>query len=249
MSVSYMLGVLPKKVSAPVYGLEFAGCGKRKDRLPLPKKPNAWRGAIRWSIEKLGNPIVVAHSFGAMLTLLLSGRLHGDPVFVLVSASPNNQWIENAKRIQRLRKNELREARELETILSKKPSDLLMKKLMAAWAPYYFPKRQHGAKERRFLYSMSQSFLANEWGTLNAFERRIEYLTAKSSVLRHPTYFIFGSSDLLTPEQSIRSRASLFLQEPEIIKIKGQGHFPWWPNEVDFHDAMSYIVARSNLPE
>jgi pimeloyl-ACP methyl ester carboxylesterase len=191
------------------------------------KTPARWRDSVLDLRGRLDRMILVGHSYGGMLLLMIPDLEEhlGDAVngWVFLDSSPSlavwrRLWRENKQ--SAVFPEAMEESGRLEREFAKKPSAALYRKLFQAWAPYYF-ERSSLAEGRELLkgttYRPHAYALAEE--TFKSYDARW--------LPRRKTLIVAGHNDRVTPIECFTSDPRFKRPNVRIVSIPAAGHFPW----------------------
>lgn len=218
-------------VDLPGNGDHAVGCASNYDY-------NQWFEIFPQLVKRFDHPVVVGHSFGAMLVMLcpeLEGKLTG---FVSLNSSPA-LWLEEATKAARVA--DLPDLTNDMTAFIQNSNQSTFDQVLQTCMPYYFP-HQSMDQGKKMLAELPFQYNLVDWALRLVID--IQY-KAKWAPKEIPMLIINADRDYMCPPV-------LFQQDerfhgPNITShvVQGAGHFPWIerPNEVArlFHEFMGKL--------
>ncbi|WP_010303137.1 alpha/beta fold hydrolase [Candidatus Odyssella thessalonicensis] len=204
--------------------IDFPGNGDHK--IPLDNY-DQWLSLFIPMVQSFTNPVVVGHSFGAMLPLLFKeceSLLKG---MVILNSAPC-LWLEEAARFAQEHKLPDLTAEMKEFI--NHPCQETFNKALAACMPYYFCPH-HLEAGTQWLKSIPFPYKPAVWWLRKAHE--ISY-TAQWIPKKVKTLIVGAELDAITPFSLYEKDARFMRSNIEKAFIQGAGHYPWLekPQEV-----------------
>ncbi len=184
---------------------------------------NQWRSDLTELIDEYESPIIIAHSFGAMLTLVtpkLKNKLTG---LVILNSSPSKQWMAQIQ--VQAEKYNLPDTSETRVAYLMEPSNEKLKADILACAPYFFtPKTlNEGIK---ILEQLPYNFKPYPWAHqyLHPF---YECLWVPDNL---PCLIIGSELDHITPPHLFIEHPRFQAESIQFQVIPNAGHYPWLDN-------------------
>lgn len=197
--------------------------------------PKFWPTCLKEAASRLEKPILIGHSFGAMLILqstLADSALRGA---ILISGSPDQSWRELAK--AKVAKSDPSIWRAQAASWEDVGTDDALRELFSAWAPLYFEDR-HVEAGKNYLKSLKYS--AAIFKQAQRFHDNFKTLLNLKTT---PYVIISGQLDEITPGNCFKKEP--FNSKPPInyFNVNRAGHFPWIESPKEFADALQAAAA------
>lgn len=196
---------------------------------------NNWFSCFVDAVARFENVILVGHSFGGMLPLLLPEIPSLLTGFVMLNAA-SKEWLGAAEQVaQELNLPSL--AVPLQEFVSN-PSQASFHKALIAHVPYYFtaPYREDGSK---LLEKIDFNYHATTWFLKYVSQNGFD---AKWIPANIPTLVIGGAEDAITPFIIIKQDSRFQRENINIHEIANAGHFPWLERMKDVKQLFANFV-------
>jgi pimeloyl-ACP methyl ester carboxylesterase len=181
-----------------------------------------WSQALVEVVEALNNVILVAHSTGGMYVLAtpLEKKIQG---LILMDSAPDASWQNEFMRYVQL--HTIKETAKLYKQYSKKPSNLLLKKITIASASYSFTKKglQKGIS---LLKTLPFNYKTCEWSAKH-FDSKYKAQWIPKNI---PTLILAGEKDQIIPLKFFIKSKKFKRKNITLRSIKNSGHYPWVEN-------------------
>lgn len=175
---------------------------------------NKWSDYLPDAITKLSNVILVAHSFGGMLTLAspeLKGKLAG---LVLIDTAPNNQWMQTSAKYS----TEAMAQAQKKYLAS--PSDENFKQVTLTMAPLFFLKKDQ-QQGKKLLQNLPYNHKPFDWA-IKDFDAGYDAQWIPQNM---PLLIIMGDKDILTPVSLFKQDARFNKKNIQIKILTDAAHF------------------------
>jgi pimeloyl-ACP methyl ester carboxylesterase len=198
---------------------------------------DAWFEIFPRIVKQFDNPVVVGHSFGAMLPLLypeLEETLKGCVIF---NSTPV-MWLEEA--VAYAKQFDLPDLTKEMQALNQNPCQETFDAALDACMPYYFPKETL-EKGRQLLSKVPFNFRPSVWGQMKAVEGKIfpKWIPKKVPVL------IVGSKyDCMTPYTLFKKDQRFHRENIKMVFVENGGHCPWVENPMVIRAAFEELLSQ-----
>lgn len=203
-----------------VWLVDMPANGDNTQDLPENYNFNWWLDNFVSIVLKFPNPVVVGHSFGAMMPLLnpiLEKHLKG---FVVLNSAPN-LWLEEAVTYARQFKlPDLTDAMQQFTV---NPSQDTFNVALDACLPYYFPAHSL-AKGRTLLEKVPFNYKAAVWGQIAMHSMNY---SAKWVPEKVPTLIVSGTYDCIVPYKLFQQDKRFHRPNIKMHNVQDGGHLGW----------------------
>jgi pimeloyl-ACP methyl ester carboxylesterase len=198
----------------------------------------SWQDALLESVQVFERPILVAHSFGAMLALTipkLGDHLKG---LVLLNTAPSSKWIATSRAL--MHKHNLPDPSAVKKRYKDNPSDAGLKQftLDEATLPYFFTRKGQ-IRGKVLLEALPFNHLSYDWvGT--QFHPNYQ----ATWIPECPTLIIGSEYDYLTPLDLFYESTQFLRSNITFAHIPNAGHFPWIENFIDVQKALKHFHTQ-----
>lgn len=230
----YFLG-LTSVVDFPgnCYFLDLPGNGDHK--VPHPNY-DQWLEILNKSLRHFANPVLVGHSFGAMMGLMNKDLQHVLKGFVILGSAPKYWVHEAAKYAQKFDVPDLTQSL---TAFSKNPNQQTFNAALEACLPYYFApgfEQEYRKEFSKFAFPYEPAV----WGQ----HKGAEWKDYARWIPKVPTLIINGTRDLMTPYYMFSQDKRFRKPNIQIFTIEGAGHLPWIEKPERMRELLNSFFAR-----
>ncbi len=193
--------------------------GNGDNEVVQPYDYNEWFKIFVPMVKKFEHPIVVGHSFGAMMPLMLPELEDLLDGFVIMHSSPALWFTQSAKARQKFN---IPDCPERQVFLNS-PSQMTFQALMSAQVPTFFTPEAF-EKGRAMFNAFPYPYHVAQ--TLLTILKNLPY-EAKWIPQKVRTLIIGGERDYIHPHCLFSEDARLDRPNIKKIEIKGAGHWSW----------------------
>lgn len=209
------------KLPGNVWLIDLPGNGDHLKNVDPDYNYDHWFDIFKELVMRFDNPVVIGHSFGAMLVMLtpeLESKLLG---FISLNSAPA-LWLEDAAKMAKEAK--LPDLTPAMTQFTLNPNQSSFEKALEACLPYYFPTEDSMIKGRKMLNGLPFRYQPAVWFQRKAIE--INY-NAKWVPNFIPTLILNSEKDYICPYTLFKKDKRF--QRPNIKSIifENAGHMPW----------------------
>lgn len=198
------------------YFLDLPGNG---DHIVDNPDYDQWLSILEKSLKQFNNPVVVAHSFGGILTLMckeLKPLLKG----VIILDSAPSFWVHEA--VKYAKNFDVPDLTEPLTKFNNNPNQENFESALKACMPYYYvPGFEDQYKE--VFSSFHFAYQPAVWGQ----EKGVEWDDYVQWIPSVPTIIINGTHDLMTPYYMFKNDKRFNKPNIKIAVVENAGHLPW----------------------
>lgn len=200
-----------------------------------------WPENLAEAVRSLDNVVLVAHSFGGMLTLsspALQNHLSG---LILIDTAPNNKWMRVSADTAKRRNIVMPSPAMLS--YEKVPSNHHFKQATLSMGPLFFSPNEM-IQGRRLLEHLPYNHLPYDWVIKN-FNPTYQSQWVPKKI---PTLIISGDEDILTPASIFKSDETFHRSNIKTILITHAGHFSWINHQREFRTLFHSFSDKLILP-
>jgi len=217
--------------------VDFPGNGDNP--CPSDYNHNQWLDIFVPMVSRFKNVVIVGHSCGAQIPLLLPELEDQISGFIALNSTPS-LWLEEAAK--RALADKLPDLRDEMSAFTANPNSKTFETALAACMPYYFPafSMERGQK---LLLGLPFQFAAAGWWQQKAIEIAF---SAKWIPQKVPMLVIGAAFDYITPYSIYENDRRFNRPNIKMVQIEQAGHLPWveQPETVrslfsDFHNSVS----------
>ncbi len=182
-----------------------------------------WSDGLIELVTEFDNVILVAHSSGgffALATPELENELDG---LVLMDSAPDASWQEEFYKY--VNNNPIAEAQQLQQLYHDEPSNIALKNLTIACAPY-FSRSETLVRIRNLLNELPFNYETHLWAE-NNFDKTYQARWVPKYI---PTMIFSGFDDHITPIELFVNHAEFQRDNIQIYTVNNASHFPWIDN-------------------
>ncbi|MFO1258483.1 MAG: alpha/beta hydrolase [Gammaproteobacteria bacterium] len=197
-----------------------------------------WQQALLESVQVFEQPILVAHSFGAMLALTipkLGDYLKG---LVLLNTAPSSKWIAASRDL--MEKHQLPDPSTAKQEYKSHPTDEGFKHftLDDATMPYFFTTKGQ-IRGRVLMDQLPYNHVAYDWAGTQ-FHPHYQAIWIPEC----PTLILGSEHDYLTPLELFYESSQFLRSNITFSHIPNAGHFPWIENFIDVQKALQHFYEQ-----
>ncbi len=188
-------------------------------------------------VQQFNNPVVVGHSFGAMLPLLypeLELSLRG---LVILNSTPV-LWLEEAAAYSK--QFNLPDLTNDMQAFIQNPTQETFDVALGACMPYYFPKETL-EKGRALLSQVPFQYRPAVWGQIRAIEGRV---LAKWIPQQTPTLIIGAKYDCICPFSLFKNDQRFHRKNIRLLFVENAGHCPWVEDPAAVREAFEAFSSQ-----
>lgn len=221
-----------------VWLIDFPGNGDNMpDGIDANYDFDSWQDLLIPAVKRFKNPILVGHSFGGMLPLLLPELENLLSGFIILNSAPK-LWL--SERQNQLKANNIMTYSEPGGKFRENPTLETFRTALLANAHCHFPKESLTAGKKMF-EQLPFNYKAMLWWLQKAPAINFDAKWIPPNV---PTLIMNGTQDFIVPSIMFEKDRRFHRHNIEIRTIQNAGHFVWYDNMAIVQEAFNSFVSK-----
>lgn len=217
--------------------VDMPGNGDNTENISDNYSYDQWLDIFPAVIEKFPNPILIGHSFGAMLAFLTPEMENALKGFVVLNSAPC-LWTQEA--VEYAKQYGLPDLSAEMQAFTLNPNPATFSAALEACMPYYFPKDSL-EKGKALLSGLPFRYQAAAWAQSKL--HAMNY-SAKWVPQQVPTLVVGGTHDCIVPHYLFKRDKRFERPNIEMVNIENGGHLGWIENPKALQRAFAKFSLR-----